>query len=150
MGPRPSVGAGRITQPEDKGGPGQNSGLLFSLAADSPQHLGAPDRSPHLVLPEADTCRAAQQDGWFHAPRPPHSQGGVLDLSLPGWGKVCPCLSQPPRAHPVCQAQGPRGTVASLPWILAIFRPGLPSLSSCTEDGRAASSCLTALPSSSL
>ena len=96
-------------------------------------------------------CRATQQDGWFHEPRPPHSQGGVLHLSLPGLGEVCPCLSQPPTApRPVCQAQGPRGTVASLPWISAIFRPGLPSLSSCTEDSRAASSCLMASSSNSL
>lgn len=40
--------------------------------------------------------------------------------------------------------------MASLPWISAIFRPGLPSLSSCTDDSRAASSCRKAPTSNSL
>lgn len=40
--------------------------------------------------------------------------------------------------------------MASLPWISAIFRPGLSSLSSCTDDSRVASSCLITLTSNSL
>lgn len=40
--------------------------------------------------------------------------------------------------------------MASLPWISAIFRPGLPSLSRCTDDSSAASSCRMAPTSNSL
>lgn len=45
---------------------------------------------------------------------------------------------------------GPRDTVASWPWISAIFRPGFSSFRNCTDISRVASSCRTASTSNSL
>lgn len=44
----------------------------------------------------------------------------------------------------------PKDTVASWPWISAIFRPGFSSFRSCTDISRAASSCRTVSTSNAL
>ena len=136
-GPGPWMGAGSITLPSDKA---EFRATLSRVTVDVPQHPGVHVRAPTGTL-RGRGVQSQQQDAWFHEPYP-HPPGGVLDLSLPGGGKSAWPL--PPPSVPA------QGTVASLPWISAILRPGLPSLSSCTEDSRAASSCLTASTASSL
>lgn len=125
-GPGPWMGAGSITLPSDKA---EFRATLSRVTVDVPQHPGVHVRAPTGTL-RGRGVQSQQQDAWFHEPYP-HPPGGVLDLSLPGGGKSAWPL--PPPSVPA------QGTVASLPWISAILRPGLPSLSSCTEDSRAAS-----------
>lgn len=110
------------------------------VTVDVPQHPGAHAGAPTGTL-RGRGVQSQQQDGWFHEPCPTRQAVSWIRASPVGGGLRGPCPRQ------VCQALG---TVASLPWISAILRPGLPSLSSCTEDSRAASSCLTASTASSL
>lgn len=113
---------------------------------------------------------------WPLTPGPGPSVGGPVDLASAQAGffhrddtsSMWGLQTGAPTSHGLCEPldldvglprgpsaerdghRGRRGTVASLPWISAIFRPGLPSLSSCTDDSRAASSCRTAPTSNSL
>lgn len=139
-GPGPSMGAGSITLPSDKAGCSSSQGRSLPCDRGHAPASRSPRGSSHWYSQRLRGAEPAA-DAWFHEPCP-HPPGGILDLSLPGGGKSVWPL--PPPSVPA------QGTVASLPWISAILRPGLPSLSSCTEDSRAASSCLTASTASSL
>lgn len=132
-----------LTRPEDRVGPARAQGAPPPVPAEPPQRL-AP----------AETRRATQWDGRAVSLTrpPPFGCPGPELLGRQAWAprKEPPHLSQTP-PHPTARAGGgAQGTVASLPWISAIFRPGLPPLSSCTEDSRPASSCRTASTSNSL